>query len=80
MPGTMNAKSIPKFLPTSPMTLQCPSCGAKPGHDCKTPAKVRLYVVHLARVKAAAKMDKDARNHSHPAKHVVSVDPLLDLE
>jgi hypothetical protein len=51
-----------KYLPISPMTLQCPSCGAKPGPDCKTPSKVRLYVVHIARVKAATKMDGDARN------------------
>jgi hypothetical protein len=50
-----------EYLPISPMTLWCPSCGAKPGHDCETPSKVRLYVVHLARVKAAAKMDKDAK-------------------
>jgi hypothetical protein len=50
-----------KYLPIRPMMLPCPSCGAKPGHDCKTPSKVRLYVVHLARVKEAAKMDGDAR-------------------
>jgi hypothetical protein len=50
-----------EYLPVSPMTLLCPVSGAKPGHDCKTPANVRLYVVHLARIKAAAKMDGDAR-------------------
>jgi hypothetical protein len=55
------AKPITEFLQTRPMTLQCPSCGAKPGHDCETPAKVRLYVVHLARFRAAAKLDGDAR-------------------
>jgi len=38
------------------MTLQCPLCGAKPGHDCETPAKVHLVAVHIARVKAAARM------------------------
>jgi hypothetical protein len=54
-----------EYLPISPMTLACPVCGAKPGHDCKTPSKGRLYIVHLARVKAAAQMDKDARkNHA----------------
>jgi hypothetical protein len=57
----MTAKPITKFLPTGPMTLPSPICGAKPGHDCETPSKVRLYVVHIARVKAAAKMDGDAR-------------------
>lgn len=60
MSGTMK-KSISEFLPTSPMTLPCPVCGARPGHDCRTPANVRLYVVHLARIKAATKMDGDAR-------------------
>ncbi len=53
--------TIKESLPTSPITLVCPSCGAKPGHDCKTPSKVRLHVVHIARVKAAAKMDKDRK-------------------
>jgi hypothetical protein len=61
----MKDKSIPEFLPTGPMTLQCPICGAKPGHDCETPSKVRLYVVHLARVKAVKKMDKVAGKRSH---------------
>jgi hypothetical protein len=50
-----------EYLPISPMKLPCPSCGAKPGHDCVTPAKVRLYVVHLARVKAATTMDRNGR-------------------
>ena len=57
-----------EYLPISPLTLACPVCGAKPGHDCVTPSKVRLYVVHITRVKAAAKMDKNSR------KHLVSVD------
>jgi len=48
-------------LPISPITLPCPVCGAKPGHDCETPSKVRLYVVHLARIKAAAEMDKSKK-------------------
>ena len=50
-----------EYLPTSPMKLACPTCGAKPGHDCETPSKGRLYVIHLARVKAAALMDKDGK-------------------
>jgi hypothetical protein len=61
MPRTMNGNSIPESLPTGPMALTCPICGAKPGHDCETPAKVRLHVIHIARVKAAAKMDKASR-------------------
>jgi hypothetical protein len=62
----MNAKLIPEFLPVGPMTLPCPICGAKPGHDCETPSKVRLHVIHIARVKAAAKMDGDALNLGGP--------------
>jgi hypothetical protein len=55
-------KSIGEFLPTSPITLRCPLCGARPGHDCKTSSAIRLDVVHLSRVKAATKMDnKDGR-------------------
>jgi hypothetical protein len=46
-----------EYLPISPLTLACPVCGAKPDDDCRTPSKGRLYIVHLARVKAAAKMD-----------------------
>jgi hypothetical protein len=57
----MKDKSIPEFLPTGPMTLQCPSCGAKPGDDCETLSAVRAGTVHVARARAAAKMDKDVR-------------------
>lgn len=46
-----------EYLPVSPITLPCPLCGAKPGHDCETPSNVRLYIVHVARIKAAATMD-----------------------
>ncbi len=49
------------LLPTNPLNLRCPLCEAKPGHDCETPSQVQLEIVHVARVKAAAKMDKDAR-------------------
>jgi hypothetical protein len=49
--------TIREYLPISPITLPCPVCGAKPGHDCETPSRVRLYVIHLARIKAAAKTD-----------------------
>jgi hypothetical protein len=59
--GHMVKNTTEEYLPISPITLPCPVCGAKPGHDCKTPSKGRLYVVHLARVKAAAKMEKDRK-------------------
>jgi hypothetical protein len=48
---------LKEYFPIIPMTLACQVYGAKLGHDCKTPSKVRLYVVHLARVKAAAEME-----------------------
>lgn len=52
---------LPEYLPISPLTLRCPFCGAKPGEDCETASRVQLEVVHIARMKAAAKMDKAAR-------------------
>jgi hypothetical protein len=48
-------------LPVSPITLRCPFCGAKHGEDCERVAGVQLGVVHVARVKAAAMMDKAAK-------------------
>jgi hypothetical protein len=56
--------TIGEYLPISPITLPCPFCGAKPGHDCETPSEVYLRAVHVARVKAAAKMDKEDRKVS----------------
>ena len=50
-----------EYLPISPIALPCPVCGAKPGHDCETPSKVRLYVVHLARIKAATQTGKSKK-------------------
>ena len=58
--------TVKEYLPTSPMTLACPSCGAKPDHDCETPSKVRLYVVHLARVKPQQRWTRILGN-SHDA-------------
>jgi hypothetical protein len=53
--------TIKENLPISPITLRCPFCGAKSGRDCETSSAVQLATVHLARVKAAANMDKEAR-------------------
>jgi hypothetical protein len=50
-----------EYLPVSPMILRCAFCDAEPGEDCETVAGVRLGVVHVARLKAAAKMDKTAK-------------------
>jgi hypothetical protein len=50
-------QDIPEHIPVSPMTLACPRCGAKPGKDCQKSAGSHLPFVHLARIKAAAKLD-----------------------
>jgi hypothetical protein len=48
---------IPDYIPISPITLACPRCPAKPGEDCQKPAGGHIPFVHLARIKAAAKLD-----------------------
>lgn len=53
--------SIPEYLPVSPITIRCMLCDAKPNKACATSAGGYLEVVHLARIKAAAKMDTAAR-------------------
>jgi hypothetical protein len=45
---------IPETLPTSPLSLTCPFCEAKPGKNCAT-SSGGFAVVHLERIKAAAK-------------------------
>ena len=52
--------SIPEVLPISPISLDCPLCGAKPGHDCETTSG-GLSAVHLDRIKAAALADKSSK-------------------
>jgi hypothetical protein len=42
-----------QMLPTSPVTLACPRCKAKPGHDCVM-LSGKAPLVHVARIKAAA--------------------------
>jgi hypothetical protein len=51
------ATAIPDVLPTSPLTLVCPLCKAKPGRDCAT-SSGGLSVVHVKRIKAAAAKGK----------------------
>ncbi len=48
------------ILLTSPMSLVCPYCKAASNHDCTTNAG-NFAVVHLARVQAAAVIDKAKR-------------------
>jgi RNA polymerase subunit RPABC4/transcription elongation factor Spt4 len=46
------------MLMISPTDLVCPFCEAKPGQDCATTSWDGLIVIHVARIKAAALIDK----------------------
>jgi hypothetical protein len=48
---------IPEELNTSPISIVCPFCGAKPGIDCETTSG-GLSAVHILRIEAAARIDK----------------------
>jgi len=52
-----STEALPPVLPTSPLSLECPFCKAKPGRDCST-SSGGFSVVHVARIKAAAAIDK----------------------
>jgi hypothetical protein len=54
---------IPEFLPTSPMSLLCPTCMPMPGRDCITTAG-GFAALHIARVRAAALADKKTKSKS----------------
>lgn len=58
---------VPKVLPTSPLSLWCPYCGAKPGKDCET-RKGGFAVLHMVRVMAAALIDTKGREVRETAK------------
>ena len=47
-------------LPTSPLSLKCPFCKAKPFKDCVT-ASGQFSIVHVQRIEAAAKKSADTR-------------------
>ncbi|MGH9729920.1 MAG: zinc finger domain-containing protein [Candidatus Acidiferrales bacterium] len=49
--------SIPEVLPSSPVSLACPFCKAKPGRDCATTSGT-FSAIHIQRIKAAASLDK----------------------
>jgi hypothetical protein len=53
---TKSRSFIPDMLPTSPISLLCPFCKAKPSRDCSTTSS-GFSVIHLARIKAAALID-----------------------
>ena len=49
--------SIPPVLPVSPLSVECPHCKAKPGHDRATDSGV-FSVMHLARITNVAGIKK----------------------
>jgi hypothetical protein len=48
---------IPDELMTSPISIACPFCEAKPGIDCETTSG-GLSAVHILRIESAALIDK----------------------
>jgi hypothetical protein len=54
-------RKIHKRLAVSPIKLACPRCSAAPGIACVA-LNGRLYGIHLERIKAAAAMDRAAKN------------------
>ena len=52
----MAKDSIPEVLPTSPLSLGSPHCGAGPKKDCQK-TRGGFAKVHLARIQAAAAVD-----------------------
>jgi hypothetical protein len=58
----MTKTNIPEYLPNSPLVLPCPFCHAKPNQICEPVSGGRFELVHVARVKAAAKLDEARKN------------------
>jgi hypothetical protein len=54
-------ETIPEYLPVSPITIRCTLCNAKPNKACATSSGGLLEVVHVVRIKTAAKIDAVAR-------------------
>jgi hypothetical protein len=55
---TVTKTNIPEYLPISPLVLPCPFCHAKPNQICEPVSGGRFELVHVAPVKAAAKLDE----------------------
>jgi hypothetical protein len=49
--------SVPEILPTSPISLICPLCKAKPDHDCVTDIG-EFSAIHIARINAAVSIGR----------------------
>jgi hypothetical protein len=59
---TKTKTKIPEYLPVSPLSLRCPMCHAKPQEVCEIASGGALEFVHVARIKAAAKLDAARKN------------------
>ena len=59
---TMKKTEVPEYLPISPLALPCPFCHAKPNEIWPKCLWRPFELVHVARVKAAAKLDKARKN------------------
>lgn len=57
----MTKAKIPEYLPVSPLSLRCPLCHAKPNRVCETASGGKLELVHIVRIKAAAKLDEERK-------------------
>jgi hypothetical protein len=52
---------LSEYVAISPLTLECPSCGAKAGDVCDVLIDKGFEVVHVERIKAALRMDVAAK-------------------
>jgi hypothetical protein len=57
----MTKTKIPEYPAISPLALLCPFCHAKPNKICEPVSGGRFEFVDVARVKAAARLNKVAR-------------------
>lgn len=55
---TMKKTEIPEFLPIRSLSIRCPMCHANPKQVCETASGGALELVHIARIKAARKLDE----------------------
>jgi hypothetical protein len=58
----MTKTKIPEYFPISSLVLPCPFCHAKPNQICEPVSGGRFELLHVARVKAAAKLDEARKN------------------
>jgi hypothetical protein len=49
------------YIAISPVTLECPRCGAKAGDVCDVLTEKGVEVIHVERIKVALRMDVEAK-------------------